>query len=228
MNPFTGHTNKLNRPVSFPEVLNISEWISDKNSTGTEGSHYRLFGVIVHEGQSCNSGHYHAFVRNSNEIWYSMNDCSVHQVSLDTVLRQRAYILFYQKTTTGVAKIPEIIANPNKVTIVPKSDVSPSTNQTQVPVKRTMEEKMAAVREASRVYTDSKTFTKQTQPENVHVDIESEDEVPQLVNSSSHLRASSMWHMIPLTVSFNSHPSVASKRIKYNFSNEWRVSKFDK
>ena len=95
VNPFTGQTNKLNRPVNFPEHLNISEWISDKNSGET--CQYRLYGVIVHEGHSCNSGHYHAFVRSSNDIWYSMNDSSVNQVSLDTVLRQRAYILFYQK-----------------------------------------------------------------------------------------------------------------------------------
>lgn len=58
---------------------------------------YNLYGVVVHDGMSCNSGHYYAFVKAANGIWYSMNDSSVMQVSLTTVLKQPAYILFYQR-----------------------------------------------------------------------------------------------------------------------------------
>ena len=222
VNPFTGQTSKLNRPVNFPECVNISEWISDTNSG--EATQYRLYGVIVHEGHSCNSGHYHAFVRNSNDIWYSMNDCSVHQVSLDTVLRQRAYILFYQKQHQSAKK-------DEKEHIKEARPIESTAPRTQ----RTMEEKMAAVREASRAYT-SQQQQKQAQDDkqrkqiNVTSDTESDEEVPQLVETrtiptSPELRASSMWHMIPLSDSFNTHPPVASKRIKYNFNTQWKVSK---
>lgn len=225
VNPFTGQTNKLNRPVSFPESLDISEWISDKGNS--ESGQYRLYAVIVHEGHSCNSGHYHAFVRNSNDIWYSMNDCSVHQVSLDTVLRQRAYILFYQKS--NLAKSEKAISSETE-TLKTHQNATGSTTS-----KKTIEEKMAAVREASRAYLQTK---KQADPktteDNILVDIESlenteksnedNDQIPQLFSKST-LRASSMWHMTPLTDSFNKHPPVASKRIKYNFSTEWRVSR---
>lgn len=232
VNPFTGQMNKLNRPVNFPESLNISEWISDKGSN--ESGQYRLYGVIVHEGHSCNSGHYHAFVRNSNDIWYSMNDCSVHQVSLDTVLRQRAYILFYQK----VSEIKKEKESETKI-VFSAENANIVTNK----VKKSTEEKMAALKEASRIYTEN-LKGKEQEIENVEIenssdsaasssDLEisenSSDSVPQLVSSSasssSSLRSNSMWHMTPLTESFNMHPPATSKRIKYNFSTEWRVSK---
>lgn len=228
VNPFTGQANKLNRSVSFPENLKISEWISDSDSG--EDCQYRLYGVIVHEGHSCNSGHYHAFVRNSTNIWYSMNDCSVHQVSLDTVLRQRAYILFYQKqASTEAAPVVDILAT---------KETKEKIELLKPKQQRTMEEKMAAVREASRAYTQEKrleTMLEESQrltvatapatansPANVSL-----EEIPQLIKTSE-LRASSMWHMTPLTDSFNTHPPASSKRIKYNFYTSWQVHKFDK
>ena len=239
VNLFTGQTNKLNRTVNFSENLNISEWISDKNSG--EGCQYRLYGVIVHEGNSCNSGHYHAFVRNSTNVWYSMNDCSVHQVSLDTVLRQRAYILFYQKQAPVKAAEDvevDIMTTESKEPVA----VKPPVQKTQ----RTMEEKMAAVREASRVYTqDKQRDTKaeaskevneakaqavnstSTEPVTIPKSSAPVEEVPQLVQASE-LRASSMWHMTPLTDSFNTHPSASFKRIKYNFYTSWQVTKIEK
>jgi len=82
----TGHTLKLYAPIAFDEALSLA------------CTDYRLFAVLVHEGQTASSGHYHCFVRGSTGLWYSMNDSSVSQVSLATVLKQRAYILFYQQS----------------------------------------------------------------------------------------------------------------------------------
>lgn len=53
--------------------------------------------VLVHHGQTSNSGHYFCFVRNSNNSWYLMDDSHVSQVPLDEVLRQKAYVLFYAR-----------------------------------------------------------------------------------------------------------------------------------
>lgn len=229
VNPFTGQASKINRPVTFPEHLNVSEWISDKTDSGAR---YRLYGVIVHEGHSCNSGHYHAFVRSSTNVWYSMNDCSVRQVSLDTVLRQRAYILFYQKNSQEVEtaeRVPSAKAN------MTASDCGEKR------AAKSMDEKMAALREASRAYinnrklidTSATIVPPQSQSQDVNIESESEPEsiesVPDLVScdSSSELRSSSMWHMTPISDdSYNpNHPTLSSKRIKYNFSTSWRVSK---
>ena len=56
---------------------------------------YELYAVLKHEGPSCNSGHYYCFVKAANQSWYCMNDAFVNQVSLQRVLNQNAYLLFY-------------------------------------------------------------------------------------------------------------------------------------
>ncbi len=101
MSPY-GETFKVNKQIDFEPALDLHPAMSRTLGGGgaaQEGLAYDLYAVLVHEGQSCNSGHYHAFVKASNGIWYSMNDSSVNQVSLSTVLKQRAYLLFYKKRT---------------------------------------------------------------------------------------------------------------------------------
>ncbi|GAB6027314.1 Ubiquitin carboxyl-terminal hydrolase 36 [Chamberlinius hualienensis] len=73
---------------------------------------YLLYAVLVHQGVSCYSGHYFCFVRNSDNVWYIMDDSNIRQVSMDYVLSQQAYLLFY-------TQVPN---NGN----VPQSSVSPS------------------------------------------------------------------------------------------------------
>lgn len=84
---------KINRDIEFGPEFDLTPYMVN----GSGKAIYDLYAVLVHEGQSCHSGHYHCFVKNSNGCWYSMNDESIHQVSLATVLKQKAYILFYQK-----------------------------------------------------------------------------------------------------------------------------------
>lgn len=116
---------KINRDIPFPSQLDLDPFMS---KTGGSAS-YDLYSVLVHEGHSCNSGHYHCFVKSSSGAWYSMNDESVHQVSLATVLKQKAYILFYQKkeqrslaNVESTAKAEISIASPVKK---PKISVEP-------------------------------------------------------------------------------------------------------
>ncbi|CAN8002554.1 unnamed protein product [Ixodes hexagonus] len=87
---------KITKHVSYPERLEMRPFMSDKQGGAVT---YRLNAVLVHLGASCNSGHYFCFVRNSNGIWYLMDDSRVHQVSLGQVLNQQAYVLFYVRTT---------------------------------------------------------------------------------------------------------------------------------
>ena len=80
---------KLGKHVSFSQTL--------KMNANQMCENYKLFAVLVHSGHSTRSGHYYAFVLGSNSSWYCVNDSSVQQVSLHTVLSQNAYILFYLK-----------------------------------------------------------------------------------------------------------------------------------
>ncbi len=78
---------------------------------------YRLYGVLVHEGGSTNSGHYYAFSRPCDAAagaggapsgggasggadgWHVYNDAQVRPVSEQTVASASAYILFYERVT---------------------------------------------------------------------------------------------------------------------------------
>ena len=46
---------------------------------------YELYGVIVHYGTSIARGHYACVVKNSNGLWYDMDDDVVSSVKLKTV-----------------------------------------------------------------------------------------------------------------------------------------------
>lgn len=84
---------KVSKKISYEETLDLSPYMSNKNSV----ARYHLYGVLVHSGGSSCSGHYYAYVKNSNGIWYKMDDSSVTQVSQSTALSQQAYILFYSR-----------------------------------------------------------------------------------------------------------------------------------
>ena len=88
---------KINRHVEFEEHLDLGPYMSASQKTV---SHlYSLYGVLVHEGHSNSSGHYYAYVKAPNGLWYCMDDTSVSSVKLAKVLKQQAYILFYTRTS---------------------------------------------------------------------------------------------------------------------------------
>ncbi len=119
--------SKINRYIRFPETLDVSPFMS----RGKVSEKYRLYGVLVHSGGSCHSGHYYCFVKGSNGIWYCMNDSDVQQVSLKTVLQQSAYMLFY---------VRDAPARPLKtqVSLVSPSPIkaSPVPTKAEITVKR--------------------------------------------------------------------------------------------
>ncbi|RKO85553.1 hypothetical protein BDK51DRAFT_24261, partial [Blyttiomyces helicus] len=96
---FLRYGRKVNKPVGFRETLDITPYMSPNQGRAV----YKLYGVLVHAGHSCNSWHYFSFVKNSNDAWFSMNDTEVRQVGLNTVLKQTAYILFYRRADEAPA-----------------------------------------------------------------------------------------------------------------------------
>ncbi|GFZ12383.1 ubiquitin-specific protease 25 [Actinidia rufa] len=59
---------------------------------------YNLFGTIVHSGFSPDSGHYYAYIKDSMGRWYCCNDSFVKLSSLQEVLSEKVYILFFART----------------------------------------------------------------------------------------------------------------------------------
>mmetsp|Transcript_1717 Transcript_1717/g.2100 ORF Transcript_1717/g.2100 Transcript_1717/m.2100 type:complete len:892 (+) Transcript_1717:310-2985(+) len=88
-----GRATRLSKYVAYPLTLHIENFMSRANQG--KPAPYELVGVVVHAGQSCERGHYYAYVK-SGDNWYKANDEIVTQVSVETVLRQQAYILIYE------------------------------------------------------------------------------------------------------------------------------------
>ncbi|GIY50029.1 ubiquitin carboxyl-terminal hydrolase 36 [Caerostris extrusa] len=104
---------KITKQISYPEKLNLRPFMSDNKG---DPVYYRLNAVLVHSGPTCNSGHYYCYVKNSNGCWYIMDDQRVHQVSLNQVLNQSAYVLFYIKAEPSQApSIKKCIENRSPV-----------------------------------------------------------------------------------------------------------------
>ena len=106
---------KLMKHVGFAEKLDLHRFSSesvaqppgrgDRGAVENDGAWtYSLAGVVVHHGSGMGGGHYTAFVKSSAGVWYHMDDSSVRQVTLQAVLQQQAYLLFYVKTARA-AKI---------------------------------------------------------------------------------------------------------------------------
>lgn len=88
-----GRTIRLNKKVRFPLRLELDPYMSRANRSKPPA--YELVSVLVHQGKSCSSGHYIAFVKNNNN-WYRCSDGDVQKVSQSMVLSQTAYVLVYE------------------------------------------------------------------------------------------------------------------------------------
>ncbi|XP_050216896.1 ubiquitin carboxyl-terminal hydrolase 18 isoform X2 [Mercurialis annua] len=92
----SGRFGKLNKRVAFPEMLNLSPYISEAEN-GTDV--YRLYAVVVHVDMLNASffGHYICYIKDFCGNWYRVDDCKVRSVGLEEVLSQGAYMLLYSR-----------------------------------------------------------------------------------------------------------------------------------
>lgn len=88
-----GRLVRLAKRVHFPLRLEIGDYMSRVNKARPPP--YELVAVLVHQGQTCDSGHYLAYVKNAGQ-WYKCNDSHIEPVDVATVLKQQAYILLYE------------------------------------------------------------------------------------------------------------------------------------
>jgi len=64
---------------------------------GDDNLEYSLYSMIVHEGRFISHGHFIAYVRDSNNIWYKADDVCVYRVKDDVVMNLCPYVLFYKR-----------------------------------------------------------------------------------------------------------------------------------
>ncbi|KAH9329045.1 hypothetical protein KI387_001153, partial [Taxus chinensis] len=84
---------KIDRNIISEEHLGLTGHMSrDSQDPRPE---YTLFGSIVHSGYSQDSGHYYAYVKDANARWYCCNDAHVSATTIQAVLSEKVYMLFF-------------------------------------------------------------------------------------------------------------------------------------
>ncbi|TNV81936.1 hypothetical protein FGO68_gene2032 [Halteria grandinella] len=103
---FTNFGNKIGEFIKYPSTLSLKPYMSDTHTGDSET--FDLYGVVVHQGGGCRSGHYFSYCKGFDGEWYDCNDDFVGRTQMDRVLRQQAYILFYQKRITAAPKVQKV------------------------------------------------------------------------------------------------------------------------
>jgi len=94
-NPMNFH-NKNQTLVDFPLTdLNLSPYVVGYKK---ESYIYDLYGVCNHSGTTM-GGHYTAFIKTANDIWYHFNDTQVTKIDNpeQQIVTSKAYCFFYRK-----------------------------------------------------------------------------------------------------------------------------------
>lgn len=95
--PGERYRTKLSNLVDFPvDALDVSRFVSED----CHPSKYRLYAVSNHRGTPL-SGHYTAVCRRpSDEQWHLYDDTRVSNASEHDIVKEEAYILFYEQSST--------------------------------------------------------------------------------------------------------------------------------
>ncbi|XP_031497385.1 ubiquitin carboxyl-terminal hydrolase 16 [Nymphaea colorata] len=94
----SGKFGKINKPVHFPEELDLTPYMSEQDIRLPS---YKLYGVVVHLDvmNASFSGHYVCYVKAKHDKWYKIDDSKVKPVELDRVLSKGAYMLLYARSS---------------------------------------------------------------------------------------------------------------------------------
>ncbi|KAK9075456.1 hypothetical protein SSX86_003779 [Deinandra increscens subsp. villosa] len=87
---------KIDKAITFEEVLVLSSFMC--KTSQDPHPEYKLFATIIHSGYSPDSGHYYAYVKDAIGRWYCCNDSYVSVSTLEDVLSEKVYILFFSRT----------------------------------------------------------------------------------------------------------------------------------
>lgn len=97
---FDEQGTKLNSGTAFDDTFRLP--------TTSSPIEYSLVGFVVHLGNTQRSGHYIAYVRARNNKWFCADDKTVTSVTMSSLIRSQAYILWYVSSsgTTRRASLP--------------------------------------------------------------------------------------------------------------------------
>lgn len=114
----TGEYGKINKCVSFPEMLDMIPFVT---RTADMPPLYLLYAVVVHLDtlNASFSGHYVSYVKDLQGTWFRIDDSEVQVVPLSQVMSEGAYMLFYSRAfprppRVYIEKAPEQV--PSSVT----------------------------------------------------------------------------------------------------------------
>ncbi|CAF3628835.1 unnamed protein product [Rotaria sordida] len=117
-------TKKLLHQVNYNELLDISPYMTSNLLSSTDktqnidssNNYYKLYATINHASDDLANGHYYAYIRSLDNLWFLVNDAHCQNVSLNEVLNHReALILFYAKvvhTPTPIDRMLQQIPQP--------------------------------------------------------------------------------------------------------------------
>lgn len=95
-----GGRRKISSLISFPlHDLDMREWLNPQSCEQGEDCLYDLRAICNHSGSS-SGGHYYCFACDENsgkEEWLEYNDSSVYPLDESSLVRDTAYVLFYQR-----------------------------------------------------------------------------------------------------------------------------------
>ncbi|XP_042025800.1 ubiquitin carboxyl-terminal hydrolase 25-like [Salvia splendens] len=119
--------SKIDKPIAFDEILVLSSHMC--KGSKDQQPEYNLFGTVVHSGFSPDSGHYYAYIKDAIGRWYCCNDSYVSVSTLQEVLSEKVYMLFFsrakQRPRTQVDAVvngsKKHEPNGNKISTMPKS-----------------------------------------------------------------------------------------------------------
>jgi ubiquitin C-terminal hydrolase len=98
--PVTGRNTKLQRIIDFPIVLDMLPFILPAAaSSAVIDATYELKAVLLHHGSSVGGGHNTAVVERNGK-WFHCDDHMTTQMPIQTMRKQQAYMLFYQKRSS--------------------------------------------------------------------------------------------------------------------------------
>jgi ubiquitin carboxyl-terminal hydrolase 36/42 len=125
-----GRPRRLSKHVKFPQQLEIGDYMSLMNKATPPP--YDLVGVLVHQGRSCASGHYLAYVKSGDE-WFKTNDSVVTKVDISTVMSQQAYILLYEVAEMRAKhSVSKMIRTPQGRPMTPETDLASSCEEDEM------------------------------------------------------------------------------------------------
>lgn len=87
---FTNFGSKIGEFVRYPATLSLKTFMSstiDQEKASSDNEIFDLYGVVVHQGGGCRSGHYFSYCKGFDGEWYDCNDDYVGRSSLDRVLK---------------------------------------------------------------------------------------------------------------------------------------------